>query len=91
MREHKVNLNGDVIIVVEDSSEEQRTAFKDKVKSTMRDTVDLVLGFLKCLALLVLCEFLSGWLYVYWHIRCSLIMEDCKMQDEEKRKKEFGV
>lgn len=57
MREHKVNLNGDVIIVGEDSSEEQRTAFKDKVKSTMSDTVDLVLGFLKCIALLVLCEF----------------------------------
>lgn len=53
-----MNLNGDVIIVGEDSSEEQRTAFKDKVKSTMSDTVDLVLGFLKCIALLVLCEFL---------------------------------
>lgn len=63
MREHKVNLNGDVIIVGEDSSEEQRTAFKDRVKSTMRDTVDLVLGFLKCLALLVLCEFFI-WLAV---------------------------
>lgn len=45
MREHKVNLNGDVIIVGENSSEEQRAAFKDRVKSTMRDTVDLVLGF----------------------------------------------
>ena len=68
MREHKVNLNGDVIIVGEDSSEEQRTAFKDKVKSTMRDTVDLVLGFLKCIALLVLCEFfiwLTARLFVY--------------------------
>ena len=58
MREHKVNLNGDVIIVGENS----------RVKSTMRDTVDLVLGFLKCLALLVLCEFLfwlTARLFVY--------------------------
>ena len=68
MREHKVNLNGDVIIVGENSSEEHRAAFKDRVKSTMRDTVDLVLGFLKCIALLVLCVFLfwlNARLFVY--------------------------
>ena len=40
-----MNLNDDVIIVGEDSSEEQIATFKDRVKSTMRDTVDLVLGF----------------------------------------------
>jgi hypothetical protein len=66
MREHKVNLNGDVIIVGENSSEEQRAAFKDRVKSTMRDTVDLVLGFLKCIALLVLCVF-------FILVECTLI------------------
>ena len=63
MREHKVNLNGDVIIVGEDSRKEQRTEFKDQVKSAVSDAVDLVLGFFKCIVLLVLCEFFI-WLAV---------------------------
>lgn len=54
MREYKVDLDGNVVVV---KKRRRRTAFKDRVKSAISDAVDWVLGFLNCLLLLVLCEF----------------------------------